>query len=155
MVVDKEEALSIAGAIASNLEDAQVIIYSDTQFEIDRSNYHSIVINRNSKNAALGGLSYSMQDGDIVVLSKIKSYGYDGNVKLECLSDGKLIDVKELDIEDGESLDIYWRDVPDTARTIQVNLDVDDNLTADNSAYIAIEAGREYRAVLVSEEISS
>ena len=45
-----------------------------------------------------------MQDGDIVVLSKIKSYGYDGNVKLECLSDGKLIDVKELDIEDGESL---------------------------------------------------
>lgn len=147
----QEEALSIAGAIASNLEDAQVIIYSDTQFEIDRSNYHSIVINGNGKNVALGGLSYSVQDGDIVVLSKIKSYGYDGNVKLECLSDGKLIDVKELDIEDGESLDIYWRDVPDTARTIQVNLDVDDDLTADNSAYIAIEAGREYRAVLVSE----
>ena len=71
----EDEALSIASAISSSLEDAQIIIYSDTQFNIDGDNYHSIVINGDGENIAVLSLTYSMQDGQIVALSKIKSFG--------------------------------------------------------------------------------
>ncbi|HHW71230.1 MAG TPA: VWA domain-containing protein [Clostridiales bacterium] len=147
----QEEALSIAGAMSSNLEEPQVIIYSDTQFEIDRSNYHSIVINESGENVAVQGVTYTVQGEEIVVLSKIKSYGYDGNIRAECIQNGKLVDVREVHIEDGELLDIYWHDIEDTAKTIQVSLDVDDDLSADNSAYAVVEGGREHRILFVSE----
>lgn len=147
----EDEALSIASAISSSLEDAQIIIYSDTQFNIDGDNYHSIVINGDGENIAVLSLTYSMQDGQIVALSKIKSFGYDGVAKVECLADGKLADVREVELENGQVLDIYWRDIPSDTGIIEVNIDTDDDLLEDNRAYTVIKKDELYRALLVSE----
>lgn len=146
----ESEAFSMASALATNLKDAQVIIYSDTQFSTDSDNYHPIVINGDGKNAAIDRVSYSVQDGEIIALSKINSFDYAGNLALECWADEKLVDVKEVSIKNGEALDIYWRGIPNGTKVIKVAMDVDDNLSLDNEAFAVVEGDSLYRALLVS-----
>lgn len=147
----EDEALSIASALASNLKEAQVIIYSDTQFSIDSDNYHSVVINGDGENTAIESLTYSVQGGEIIALSKINSFGYEGDLTLECYADQKLIDVKEASIESGQVLDIYWRGIPKDTKAIKVSIDTDDNLALDNEAFAVIEGEAFYKALLISE----
>ncbi|NMA95279.1 MAG: VWA domain-containing protein [Clostridiales bacterium] len=145
-----EEALSMASSLAADLKGAEILIYSDTQFDFEGGNYNSIVINENGDNVAIRDLSYSISQEGIIALSNIESFGYRGDIIIECYGDGILMDVKEIYIDDGDTQNIYWKGIPKGIGVLEVVIDIDDNLIADNRRFLAVDEKTQYDGLFIS-----
>ncbi|AEE96729.1 VWA domain-containing protein [Mahella australiensis] len=146
-----DDAVYLAQAMLKERKDARVYIYSDKPYGFDDKAYQSVVIRGDPINRAVAGVSYTAADDGIAVLSKVANFGGDATLSVECLADGKTIDVKEVNIPAGEAADVYWNDIPDNAGIIEIRILNEDDLMADNAGWAAIRAADKAKVLLITQ----
>ncbi len=146
-----EDALSIAQAMNREIKGLNTIIFSDRFKEESLNGFTFIRVNGEGENRAVENMSYSRQSDRLVVLSTVGNYGADAVLSLECLADGKTVDVKEIECRGGEKANVYWDNLPRDASSIEVRLLDKDALAADDQGWIVIENEKENKVLLVTQ----
>jgi len=145
-----EDALSIAQAMKREIKDLHTIIVSDRFKEESLNGFTIVQVNGEGENRAIVNMAYSRQSDQLVVLSTVGNYGADAVITLECLADGKTVDVKEIECRSGERTNVYWDKLPSDASRIEVRLLDKDALAADDQGWLVIENEKENKVLLVT-----
>ncbi|MGI6705253.1 MAG: vWA domain-containing protein [Clostridia bacterium] len=146
-----EDALAIAQAMKREIKDLHTFIFSDRFKEESLNGFTFVRMNGGGENRAIVNMSYSRQSDQLVVLSTVANYGADAVLSLECLADGKTVDVKEIECKGGERVNIYWNKLPIDASRIEVRLLNKDALAADDQGWLVIESEKENKVLLVTQ----
>jgi hypothetical protein len=146
-----DDAVSLAQAMVKERDNARIYIYSDKPYGFDDKAYQSVVIQGDPINRAVVGVSYTASDDGTAVLSKIINFSEDAALSVECLADGKTIDVKEVDIPSGKTADVYWDDIPDKAGIIEIRILNEDDLMADNAGWVTIHTADKAKVLLATQ----
>ncbi len=147
-----EQALALAQALAKELEDVRIRIYSDKVYQIRNQDIESIVFNNEGKNFAVELVSWAQTSDGTVVLSKIANYsGEDAALAAECLVDGATFDIREVAVPAGRKADVYWTGIPADAKRVEVAILDEDDLAIDNAGWTFVDSYRENRVLLVTQ----
>jgi hypothetical protein len=149
---DLDRAVQLAQTLLRDTENesGQIHVFSDKQME-DGQGLISHIYSGNGQNAAVTHVSYDRIDDKVIALTRVANYGDDRNVTLELKIDGSLNNIKEAYIPAGEEANIYWTDIPSSARIIEVSLAEEDDLLLDNYGLAAVNEEYRLKALLVSE----
>lgn len=146
------EALALAQALAKELEDVRIRIYSDKAYQVSHRELDTIVLNNGGKNFAVELVSWSQTSDGTVVLSKIANYsGEDAALTVECLVDGATFDIREVTVPADRKADVYWTGIPADARRVEVAVLDEDDLAVDNAGWTSVDSNRENRVLLVTQ----
>ena len=143
---DMAAALSLAQAMARDIEGLNIIVFSDT-FSAPQA--QTVRTGSGADNRALLSLSVS-ESGQ--AFARVANYGGAATVTLECAADGALRDVATLDMDAGETRSVLLQAAPG-ARTVQVSITGSDALAADNTRWWVSRESGAYRAALCGENI--
>ncbi len=147
-----EQALIFAQALAKEIDDVQIRIYSDTVYQITNQDVEAIVFNDEGKNFAVELVSWAQTSDGTVVLSKIANYsGEDAALTVECLVDGATFDIKEVEVLADKKADVYWKGIPADARRVEIAILNEDDLAVDNRGWTFMEPYKENKALLVTQ----
>ena len=138
------EALELASAL-SRETGAGVAVLSDRY-----SGGSAVTIGAGGANRAVETISASRVNGQLQALTVIRSYGFTGTVAAECRADGKLVDVREAELPLGDTAVLYWANLPQDARQLNVRLVGQDALAPDDSADCVVTAGETKKVLLVT-----
>ena len=134
--------------------DAEIHVFSGQRVEAPETDTHvySHLYNGDGVNAAVTDLSYSMtDDGSLTALSNIANYGEERTLTLELRVDGYVNDIREATVPAGESVSIYWNNIPSNAAILNVNILDNDDLKIDNSGWAAVNESHPIKALLVTQ----
>ncbi len=155
---DLEKALSLIASLSRDFRESRLFIVSDGKtlpVEHDpgiKSPVEFIQIGRESDNLAISTLATRRDSGQVLVLARVHNFGEKAAVTdIELRADGKLFDVREIELEKGDAREIIWDDLPVGTQLIQANILRSDFLPGDNAAWAVVEELGEKRALLVSE----
>lgn len=146
-----KDTVSLVKAITKDMENYQVLFYTDKNIEHSISNMIVKNINGKGDNLAIENLSYTYVDDNITVLTRIKNYSQNHyNSDIILYTDDEIHDVKEINLAPDESKNIYWYDVP-YADILKAEIDLEDSLTLDNYRYAVVNKQKENKVLLVSK----
>ena len=112
----------------------------------------SFQICQEAENFAIINLSHTVTENGITALSTIANYtGADAKIPLSIYLDGSVYDAKYVDIAFGETLNVYWNNLPESTNVIEVRIDKEDALAIDNTYWNVVEKGLGNKALLVSD----
>ena len=143
---DMDGAVSLAQAMARDIEGLNIIVFSDTYASPE---VQTARVGSPRENRALLSLSVGT-DGSAFV--RVANYGGDAAVTLECSADGELCDMAALELAEGEIASAVLQCPPD-AGIVQVKIAEPDALAADNVRWYAARQAEEYRAVLCGDNV--
>ena len=103
-------------------------------------------------NRAVEAVAASKVKGQLQALSVIRSYGFAGAVTVECRADGRLVDAREIEFLADSAQTVYWNNLPNDAKALNVRLKGVDALSLDDSADCVIASGRAIKALLVTKQ---
>ena len=103
------------------------------------------------QNAAITHVAYDVSENTITALSRVANYGEERNVTLELKVDGKLQNVKEVNLPAGEEVPVYWSDILASAREIEVTITEEDDLLLDNTGRAVINEDYQLKALMTAE----
>ena len=147
-----DETLSLVQAIARELEDVEIHVYTDKNYEFGRPNYKSIVFNENGDNFAVDLISWTQTPDGPVILSRIANYsGENATLSVECLADGITADVKEIMVPADGTTDVYWTGIPSHTRWVEIDILDKDDLLLDNRGWAITDYHEDNRVLLVSQ----
>ncbi|HZJ57005.1 MAG TPA: VWA domain-containing protein [Clostridia bacterium] len=147
------EAFEFVRALAKEEPNSGIYLYSDQYHKAgdnEDNPYNTIIYNDNGQNRAVQSVTYSYDSNTPIILSAITNYGSDSMVSVECLADGRLIDVKEVSLSEGETKNIYWDNIPTKAQRIEIHILDEDDLMADNRAWAILSPPSVNRVLLVT-----
>lgn len=136
-----------------NEDGGQIHVYSDHAPE-DSNNQENLLFHiaaGNGQNAAITHVGYEIRDGMITALSRAANYGSQRNITLELAVDGALLNIKEVNLPAGEEVNVYWSDIPSSAREIMVSISEEDDLMLDNTGMAAINEDYQIKALMTTE----
>lgn len=146
-----EQALSLAQALARELGNVEIHVYSDKLYESESPNFKSVVFNGNGKNFAVDLVSWSEIPKGLVVLSRIVNYSdEDTALSVECLANGITLDVKEVIVSAGGNMDVYWTGIPLETLWVEIGILDRDDLISDNRGWTVINRREKNKVLLVS-----
>ena len=143
---DMDGAVSLAQAMARDIEGLNIVAFSDTYAASD---IQAVRTGTPADNRALLSLSVGA-DGQAFV--RVANYGRDAAVTLECSADGELCDMAVLELAEGETGSALLR-VPADSETVRVNIAETDALAADNTRWYAARQASVYRAALCGDNV--
>lgn len=123
---DLDGALSLAFALQRELEDVQLIIYSDQ--ELPDGSYVQPAVGSGQPNRAV----LSLQANDTAAIARIINHGGPAEVELECYMDNVLCDIRTVSLQRDEVLSVPFA-LPGIAQTVEVRLVTPDALPIDNT----------------------
>ncbi|MDQ2087187.1 BatA and WFA domain-containing protein [Herbivorax sp. ANBcel31] len=145
------DAESIISSIVNQYPDTKVAVFGDQKFFIDGVDMEFSDISREGENFAITMLSHTVTENGITALSTIANYSKeDAKIPLSIYIDGNVFDARNVDVKKGESLNVYWRDLPRSANIIEVRIDKEDALLLDNTFWNVVGKGLDGKALLVS-----
>jgi len=149
-ISDIEGAVSLAVALAEEMANTEIYIYTDQDFEISDDRISNFVYNEAGENRGIANVSYSIGKDGPVVLSSIVNYGGDCSLTLECKVDGVTMAVKEVEIGSGETVNIYWNNIPSNGRLVEISIVEDDDLIVDNKGWAVLETASTNKVLLIT-----
>lgn len=158
---DLSASLGLVQSCASQSEDARIVFFTDTAF--DMGNLEASVENFYSEadNISVDTVSYAEKEGKLLVLAQLTNrsgktrtaeinlYGTDGQ------GEEKLLDIASVEIVQGESQPVYFElDETEKVSDVQVlraELNGKDGLSGDNSAWCVVDETGTNRILLVTQ----
>jgi Ca-activated chloride channel family protein len=152
---DLDSAVQLARTLLQDQgeEFGQIHVYSD-HLPHNSGNQKNLLFHiaaGNGQNAAITHVGYEIGDGMITALSRAVNYGSERSVTLELMIDGTLQNVKEVHLPAGEEVNVYWSDIPPSAREITVSISEEDDLMLDNIGTAAVNEEYQIKALLITE----
>lgn len=125
---DMAQALSLATSIAQEVDGARIVAYSDTDRSEPSASYPSV--GGGVDNSALLSLAASGEKA----VARVANYGQARTLTLSCEADGRLCDLRTVDLEAEQIASVYF-DIPAGTQTLIAHIDEGDALLADNTRY--------------------
>ena len=144
---DLAAAVSLAQAMARDIEGLNIIVFSDT-YEAQQP-VQTVRTGAGAENRALLSLSAS-QDGQ--VFARVANYGQAADITVACEADGALCDAVGLSLAAGETRAVLLH-APAEAQTIMAEIWEEDALAADNRRWYVDRGQSAYRAALCGENV--
>ncbi len=151
-VANIEEAMSLATGVLSENDSAEVILYTDRDYE---SPGYVTVENmaENEWNAAVLSWNATLRDGYYEFAAELASYGRDAELAVSLHVDGELLSTRTVTLLDGVVTPVIWWNEPEISRfaysTATVSVEVHDDFACDNALRVYGD-GRERFIELVS-----
>ncbi|WP_202711564.1 vWA domain-containing protein [Sporosalibacterium faouarense] len=147
-----KDTLSLLNAMIEDMENYQIVFFTDKDISSDLPNLNVRNINGQGDNLALSNISYSLQDNNLTVLTRVKNYSdseYSGDLVLYI--DDEIFDVKEITIKPREEKSVYWSDIPPSINIIKGELDIQDSLKVDNTRYYVVSSNEISKVLLATK----
>lgn len=119
-------ALSLALALQKELEDAEIVVYSDQPLPDIGALRPDIGIGLSNR-AVL-----SVSAGDTAAVARIVNHGDKARVTVECHADDVLVDIRTVNLDAGETVSVLF-DLPASARRVSAAIVEEDALSSDNT----------------------
>lgn len=144
---DMAAAVSLAQAMARDIEGLNIIVFSDT-FEAEAP-VQTVRVGAGADNRALLSLSMAA-DGQ--VFARVANYGAAADITVACEADGALCDAVGVSLSAGETRAVLLR-APAGAQTVRAEIWEADALAADNRRWFAAQGESAYRVALCAENV--
>lgn len=133
---DLDGALSLAYALRRELEDVDLIVYTDQQLPEGNAAIQPSIGTGLANRAVL-----SVSATDTAAVARVANHGDDAEVTVECTADGLLVDIRAVSLPAGETVSVHF-DLPAPAATVEARIVEEDALAADNRrAWVRRETG--------------
>lgn len=145
---DMELAIQTGLALKQS-EEMEIVYFGDRVYP----GATNIWIKQNEDNVGVHGLSYTLyeQAGTISVLADIKNYGTATQVvPLSLYADGLLFDAKQVEIPGSDGAKVFFEGIPAVTSEMKIQIDREDILKVDNTAYAVVGKTTMKKVVLVS-----
>ena len=143
---DMDGAVSLAQAMARDIEGLNIVAFSDTYVSDE---VQVVRVGTPMENRALLSLSVSPEGQ---AYARVANYGSAATVTLECYADGQLCDMAVLDLAE-DAVGSALMTVPAGFETVEVRIAESDALAADNSRWFAAREAAGYRAALCGDNV--
>ncbi len=143
-----EEALSLAQILCDKSSNAEVMFFTDKDFETTE-NVMVVNVNGDEWNASVSSLSYEFQSGSTLFEGTVTSYGKAATLTVGLKVDDSIISAQKLDFADGEAVTVTF-----TAEGVTdfdyatLYFETEDGLSEDNS-YSVCHGNSYTRSVLL------
>ena len=144
---DMEAALSLARAMARDIDGLNIIVFSDVY--TGEPPVQTVRVGTGAANRAVTALSLT-EDGHAFV--RAANYGPAAAVTLECYADGTLCDVVTLELAEEETRSALMQ-ARQGAAVVQVRITEEDALTADNERWYTARGQSAYRVALCAANV--
>ncbi len=157
---DMQGALSLAAAVVAPRSEGEIHVFSDGGFPqvggVNLGKAHIVfhAIGRSSNNVGIIAADYRRslaRDGMVDVLATLHNFDSKRRTfTMDVLSGSTLLDAHEVTLEPhGERPEFFQIPEPATPLLLTINLEVHDDFTEDNRAYLIIHPAKPIRALLV------
>lgn len=123
---DLDGALSLALALQKELEDAEIVVYSDQA--LPDIGAIKPMVGPGLANRAILSVSAS----DTAAVARVVNHGEKTRVTVECHADDALVDIRTVDLEAGETASVLF-DLPAPAQKVTATIVEEDALSPDNT----------------------
>lgn len=138
---DLDGAMSLALALRRELEETELIVYTDQN--VNEPNIVQPYIGDGLENRALLSLNAS----GAAAVARLANYGKAASVTVECYADGKLCDARPVALLPGATLSVSF-DLPDAYAEVEARIVEADALPPDNIRHFAVRERAETTVVL-------
>ena len=166
-------ATGIVGSLISNLENVDVVCYTDSEFDYaswkKSNNKISLAVESiysKEENLTVDYVNYALkEDASVEALCKVTNHGQKSATSdVSLYLENDIADVQTVTVDAGKSETIYFSEIPKPenvsdgggksvggAAVLRAEISEKDSLTADNIASVAITSGNNGDILLVSE----
>ncbi len=160
-----DSGVSMVQSLVSGMKDYKVLAFTDESVNVQELNCEVIDLSVAGENGALHSVSHSIgEDGTVKVLAYIANYG-----KSKLITDvnlylgDKLYDIQTVEADSGKDAVVYFKDIPagryrgllnSDKPYLMAEINSDDMLMADNSAYDILAGTNDQKILLVTEKNS-
>ncbi|NLY43626.1 MAG: VWA domain-containing protein [Clostridiaceae bacterium] len=152
-VANIQEARSILRALVNEADNAEIVVFSDTDHDLAGGNVKFIEVAGQNDNAAVTLLSTSVRNDEILALSTLANYSSEQKtLSLTLYGDERVIDAREIVLGPKEIKDVYWNDIPQDVVLLSCTIETPDDLEADNTARTVVNPHKTRKVLLVTEK---
>lgn len=131
----------------------KVYLFSDEGMAIPNLDMEFIKIGKSSDNCGILLLSHSKEEEQIAVLVRVKNFGNSPEkISVSLYGDGELMDIKEVELFAGEEENVFFAGIPRGIEVLKAEIDSDDVLKVDNTAYDVVHEDVKQKVLLVTEQ---
>jgi len=147
-----ENATALVQSIVKQQPDTEVIILSDGIVNIPGIKVIAPSLSKSTGNFAIMLFSYSPTKDGLTALSRIANFtGSDAVIPVSLYVGGRVFDARNVTVKAGETANVYWEGIPAQALQLECRIDTEDSLSADNTAWAAVNPVKKSRVMLVTE----
>ncbi len=157
---DLSQAVDLIAALGPEVHGAHLYLLSDGNFdtrtvsEAPGVEFHYVRIGEGRENLGITALDARRSIeywGQPQTFVRLQNFGsMDANTRLELYLDGELFDARSVKVPTGESAAVVFSDPGLPAGLVRVVLAEDDDLAADNTAWLSLTAPRQVQTLIVS-----
>ncbi|MHB8758041.1 MAG: vWA domain-containing protein [Bacillota bacterium] len=155
---DLGKALSLADSMARGKSDVRVLLIGDGGYADLGPDFPLtlpvtyVPIGGAAENVALAGLSARSVGSHTVAMVRVINHGHQpAQVDLTLKVDGSLHAARQVALAAGEEKDVFWEDIPPSARTLQAHVTAGGALKADDDAFAVIAQDGAAKVLLVTK----
>ncbi len=143
---------SIIKAIYNQYNDATILAYTDEYFSLEDMKGEIINLGGSDGNIGITNISYSEEGDSYTVLVKVqKTAGDSFKNELVLYGEDELIGLKEIELSDDNSINIYFHNVRKDYDYLKAELSYEDTLMADNEAYLVLQSPKPKKVLFISK----
>ncbi len=146
-----EAAITLADGILKTADSAQLIVYTDKEYE-QIKHVKTVNISKSGENIAVNMISSAYINDSYTVMSTVINYGKTKDVTLELYIDGKLSDAKKVKCEKNKPVHTYWQNISLNSGYATVKIAENDILPLDNEGIAVLSKNEKQKILLVSKE---
>ncbi|HBM79403.1 MAG TPA: hypothetical protein DD426_00965 [Clostridiaceae bacterium] len=146
-----KDALSLVKALESRDNESSAIFYTDEEADLSDINGEISYFGGESNNVSLDYISFSIQDNSLKVMVRVTNRTReDLHRDISLYADGRLVDVREIEISANSSKTIYFDGASKDALSLMAEITEKDDLMEDNTIYEVVNGYEKKKALLLT-----
>ena len=148
---DMDGALSLARAMGREIENLNIVVFSDTFSAQGEEGVRHIAVGEGVENCAILSLTASRREEGTAALARIANYGAARSVTVQCYADGQLCDARTVDLAAGATQSVRLT-VPENAIYIRAEIAGEDGLPNDNRRHFVMRGKGQKKIALIGQD---
>ena len=150
---DINNSYSLVKAISRQYDSYKVIYFTDSAVDLKDLNGEVNSVSSKRDNFSLDYISHSLTSEGLKVMIRVTNRSENkGNTEIGLYGDGKLLDIKTIELGQGETKTIYFNNIVPKYQYIHGEITEKDGLNEDNIIYSVVKQNSTQRIMLVTEK---
>lgn len=148
-----DDAAGLVQSIVKQYPGTVVVLYGDSRLEIPGVEVLFNDFSQASPNYAILMMSHAISENGITVLARIANYSSEAvDLPISLYVDDRVFDARNVRVKPGETVNVYWNEIPKNATFLQCRIDSKDFIDADNIAWDVVNPVKTGKVMLVSDK---
>lgn len=149
---DRAKAEQLVLSIKNQQADAQIVLFSDNPLVFGNEQIQYSEYKKQNDNVAVVNFTHTKTSASVTAMSVLRNQGNsDAEISITLYGDDEFLDSQWVTVPANGTKTVWWDKIPMTVKTMHVNIDTEDILLDDNSAYKAVLSDSQVKVLLVTE----